>query len=130
MQRPSGRVLLEGVARFIGFLAVAGVVACVGGLLVGALLHESARRGIAIGLYVTGSALAGFGVLVASRPPVRGRSDGGLSGAIGSIGGLFSAGGVRWASREEHQQAMNLPAVLIAGGVILVVLGAFVDVRH
>lgn len=131
MRRPEGRILLEGLARFFGFVAVTGTVACLGGLLVGALLHEGARRGIAIGLYLTGSFFAGCGVLMATRPPVRSRSTtGGLGGAMSSLGGLFSPGGVRFATRDEHHEAMNVPAVFISVGVILVVIGAFVDVRH
>jgi hypothetical protein len=130
MRRPSGRMLLEGAARFLGFIAAAGVVACLGGLVLGALLHEGFRRGIAIGFYLTGAAFAGFGFLLGTRPPVRGRSSGRRGGALAGPGGFFSFGGVRWATREEHHQAMNLPALLIAVGLALVVIGASVDVRH
>ena len=129
MHRPSGRVVLAGLGRFFGVLAVCSLVACSGGILFGAITHEI-RHGIAAGFYVTGSLLAGCGVLMAIRPPVRGRSESGLSSAIGAFGGLVSPGGVRWATRDEHRDAMNVPAVFITVGVTLVVIGAFVDVPH
>lgn len=116
-------MLLGAAARFGSFIAVGGIVACLGGLLLGLLLHLGIRRGIAIGFYLTGAALAGLGFLLASRPPVRTR-------ATGGFGVHWSAGGVRWATREEHEQAINLPAVLIAVGVALVLIGASVDVQH
>jgi hypothetical protein len=146
MKRPDGRMLLGAAKRFFAFVVVACVVACLSGLLLGALLHEGTRRGIAIGFYVTGMALAGAGFLLGSRPPVRRKSKdgdvegasatGGFQGLPGPIsGGLTgpvseSGGKVRWATREEHFSAMNFPAVLIAIGITLVVVGAFVDGRH
>ncbi|HEY2354991.1 MAG TPA: hypothetical protein VGH79_08865 [Gaiellaceae bacterium] len=129
MRRPNGRMLLGGAARLGVFAVIAGAFACAGGVLLGAVLHEGARRGIAIGLYLTGSALAGFGFLLGSRPPVRGR--GADAGFFSAFTGQFKgAGGVRWATRDEHQQAMNLPAILLTVGVGLLLVGVSVDTRH
>jgi hypothetical protein len=139
MRRPDGRVLLAGVARFVGLVFIAGIVACLGGLLLGALLHEGTRRGIAIGFYLIGSALAGVGVLIATRPPVKSKSTPRsgekidaprVSETLNVFNGVFSSGPVRWASRDELREAMNVPALLVALGVTLIVIGAFVDIRH
>lgn len=132
MRRPDGRVLLDGAKRFVGLVAGAGVVACLLGFLLGALLHEGIRRGLAIGFYFTGAGLAGLGFVFGSRPPVRSRSDGGLASILpfSFFGGSGASGGVRWASADEHKQAMNLPAVLVAVGVVLVLIGIAVDTGH
>jgi len=124
-------MLLGAAARLGGFIAGGSVFACLSGLVLGAVLHEGVRRGLAIGFYLTGSAVAAFGFLLGSRPPVRSRStDGGGLLPFGALGGLISPGSVRWASPGEHKEAINLPAVLVVVGIALILIGVFVDSRH
>jgi MFS family permease len=125
VRRPNRRLLLVAVRRFLVFVAAAAVFAFMLGLVVSGIGHENIRRGIAVGFYITGAALAGLGFLAGSRPPVRTKSSTG-----GFIGMLWSGGGVRWATPEEHAEAMNLPAVLVCVGIALIPIGIAVDSKH
>jgi MFS family permease len=124
MRRPDRRLLLTAVWRFLAFVAGASVFAFVLGLLVTVFSHDQLRRGVAVGFYITGVGLAGLGFLAGSRPPVRSKSTGGF------LGTLWSGGGVRWATPDEHREALNLPAVLVAVGVALIPIGIGVDSKH
>lgn len=124
MGRPDARRLLTAVRRFLLFVAGAAVIAFLLGLVVSGIGHERLRRGIAVGFYITGVALLGLGFLAGSRPPVRSKSTGGF------LGLMWSGGGVRWATPDEHSEAINLPAVLVSVGVALIPIGIAVDSRH
>ena len=125
MRRPNRRLLLTAVRRFLVLVAGAAVFAFLLGLVVAGIGHEHLRRGIAVGFYITGAALAGLGFLAGSRPPVRSKSaTGGFAGMI------WSGGGVRWATPEEQSEALNLPAVLVSVGVALIPIGIAVDSKH
>ena len=64
-------------------------------------------------------------VLAGSRPPVRAKEGGGFVGF-----GRWLGGGVRFATRTEQEEALNLPALFAVLGVALIVIGAAVDSRH
>lgn len=95
------------------------------GVLLTGLLHQGLLRGLAVGFYLGGVGLLGVGCLLGTRPPVRTKGEGGLVGWF-----RWSGGGVRFATPEEQNEAINLPAVLIAIGVCLLVVGAALDSRH
>jgi len=118
--------MLRGALRRFGAIVAIGVAAgaIVGGIL-GLLLGLEIRRALAVGFYLCGVGLCGIALLLSMRPPVRGE------GAAGFIGLARWAGGrVRWASREEQEDAINAPAVLLAVGVIVILCGVAVDNRH
>ncbi|HUJ55755.1 MAG TPA: hypothetical protein VLW49_07185 [Gaiellaceae bacterium] len=114
---PSAAFLLAALRRFLVFFVAAAAAAALVGLFVAAAGHESFRRGLAVGFYITGAGLAAFGILLGSRPPVRAR------------GARFS-GGVRWATSQEHREAMNVPALFVAIGILLLPIGIAVDTKH
>lgn len=123
---PSASLLLAALRRLAAWVAVAAAGACALGLAIAALTHRDLRRGLAIGLYIGGAALTATAFLLGSRPPVRGKRDtGGFAGL-----GRWMGGGVRWATREEHREAINFPAVLLTVGVVLILLGVAVDDRR
>jgi hypothetical protein len=119
-------VLLGALRRLATLTALSICGACVLGLVIAAAAGEDIRRGLAIGLYVSGAGLTGLAFLFGSRPPVRGREE---QGGFVTVG-RWLGGGVRWASPEEHQHAMNLPAVFLGLGVLLILIGVGVDDRH
>jgi hypothetical protein len=122
---PGKDVLLGALRRFVALLAAAAAGSAVLGLLIAGLAGESLLRGIAVGFYLVGIGSCATAFLLGSRPPVRGKDDGGFVGF-----GRWLGGGVRFATRDEHREAINLPAILVAIGICLIVLGAAVDSRH
>jgi len=118
-------VLLAALRRFAIMLAVAIGGAGLLGLGIAAISTQAVLRGLAIGFYLGGVGLCALAFLLGSRPPVRGRGDGGFVGF-----GRWVGGGVRWATRDEHVDAINLPALFVMIGVCLIVIGVAVDSRH
>jgi hypothetical protein len=116
-------VLSAALRRFAAVVAAAVVAAALVGLLVVAVAKVDLRRGLAIGFYVCGAGSCGLAVLLGAAPPVRGKRDGGFVGF-----GRWVGGGIRWATRSERE-AVNLPALLVTVGVVLIVVGVAVDDR-
>lgn len=112
--------------RFAVMFAVSVVAAALLGLAIVALTGDAVERGVAIGFYAFGVGLCGLAFLVGSRPPVRGKSDEG--GFIGL--GRWMGGGVRWSTRKEQVEAINIPALLAVLGFFLILIGVAVDNRH
>ncbi len=120
------RMLLDAGRRFVKLLAGISVATTVGGLAVGALAGESLDRSVSLGFYVVGSFLLVAGFFVGNRGPVRPKS-----AAEGfSIVPFFGTRSVRWASREEQQETINLSAIFVVVGLILVLIGIAVDSRY
>lgn len=124
---PLRALLLGGLRRFATLFAFAAAAAAVLGLVVAGAAHERVLGGIAIGFYVVGTGLCVFGFLLGSRPPVRMKDE--RSGGFAGLGRWVS-GGVRFATRTEHEEALNVPAILVALGICLIVVGVLVDPRH
>jgi hypothetical protein len=91
------------------------------GLLVGA----SILRSISIGFYLVGCFVLIGAFFFGNRGPVRSQGD----EDVGSILGLGSRR-LRWATKEEHEEAINAPAVLLPLGIVLILLGIAWDPMH
>lgn len=100
-----------------------GGLTVVGSLLLGLLLGSSVQRSLAVGFYLVGSFLLVAGFFFGNRGPVRGDAD---------SGGLLRLGSrrLRWATRDETEEAINQSAVWVAIGFVLIVLGIASDNRH
>jgi hypothetical protein len=118
-------MLREAARRFAIVLAVTGTGAVLLGLLIAGVTGDAVERGVSVGFYAFGAGLCGLAFLVGSRPPVRGKSDGGFIGF-----GRWMGGGVRWSTRKEHVEALNVPALLAVLGLCLILIGVAVDNRH
>jgi uncharacterized membrane protein len=115
------RAGLARVARLFLALAVgSGAIALVVGLLLGA----DAGRAVALGWYLMGIFLLLVGFVASSRGPTR-SSDSGSWSPISLTGRSL-----RWATRSEQEESLNLSAVLVVLGFVLIVLGVAVDPRH
>jgi hypothetical protein len=118
-------VLRGALRRFSAIVAVSVAAGAIVGGLLALLLGLEIRRALAVGFYLCGVALCGLAFLLSMRPPVRGE------GSAGFIGIARWAGGrVRWASREEQEDAINAPALMLTVGVIVILCGVGVDNRH
>ena len=111
---------LAALRRFGLLLVAVGGSAALLGLILGALAAASIERAMAISFYIFGVTLLIVAFASASRGPVRPRG----------AGQLRYAQAVRWASRTELEETINLSAVLTALGLVLIVIGIAIDSRH
>jgi hypothetical protein len=118
-------VLLPALRRFAQLLVAIGVPTVAGSILFGLLLGASLPRSIALGFYLVGSFLMVAGFFFGNRGPVRPKG-------AADIGGLLPTGSrrLRWATRQESDDAINFSAVFVALGFVLILLGIASDNKH
>jgi hypothetical protein len=119
-------VWIPALRRLILLIGVVGVGTLVVSVLFGLLLGASLPRSIALGYYLVGCFLLLAGFFFGNRGPVRPRGD-------ADTGGIFfrpSGRRVRWATREEHEEAINYSALYVVLGLVLIFLGIASDNRH
>src|SRR5213078_845199 len=121
-------MLLAALRRLALLIVGVGVGTLVVSVLLGLLFGASLPRAIALGYYLVGCFLLLAGFFFGNRGPVRPRGD------ADSGGGIFffrpSGRRVRWATREEHEEAINYSAVYVVLGLVLNFLGIASDTRH
>jgi hypothetical protein len=119
-------MLIPALRRFAQFLVIIGGGTAILSALFGLLIGASVLRSVAIGLYLIGSFLLLVGFLFGNRGPVRSKGD----DAGGDI--FFGLGSrrLRWATREEQEEAINTSAVFVPIGLVLILLGVASDNRH
>jgi hypothetical protein len=87
------------------------------------------RRSVSTGLYSVGCFLLVAGFFVGNRGPARARG----AGDAGAVAGLFGIGlgarRLRWATRDEQEDALAHSALFVALGIALIVLGVLADER-
>jgi hypothetical protein len=120
------RMLLAAANRFVRLLLGVSVATAVLGVAVGAIAGASVDRSVSLGFYIVGSFLLIAGFFVGNRGPVRPKNAAEGFGLIPFLGSRS----VRWATREEQQETINLSAVFVAVGFILVMIGIAVDSRY
>lgn len=118
-------MILPALRRFALLVCAIGGGTVVVSILAGLLMHASLSRSIALGFYLVGCFVLLAGFFFGNRGPVRSRG--------GSPVGPLLPGGSRrlgWATREEQGEAINLSAVFVAIGIVLIFLGVVSDNRH
>lgn len=108
----------------VGVAAATAAVSAVVGLALG----SSLSRSVSIGFYILGCFLLVAGFFVGNRGPVRPKREDGLSGQpwIPVMGSRV----VRWASPSEREETLNLSAVFVVLGFLLILLGLAADTKH
>jgi hypothetical protein len=117
-----GSYLVAALRRLLVLIVVAAVFTVVGSLVLGLLLGASLSRSIAIGFYLVGSFWLVSGFFVGNRGPVRLKSD------IGAP--LFGSRFVRWATPEEREETINMSAIYVVLGFVLILFGFAADTRY
>ena len=110
------------LSRLVGLFVLAAGVTVVGAIVFG-LAVGAASRAISVGFYLTGSFMLVAGFFVGNRGPVRFRGD---KEAPLFWGSRF----VRWASPSEREENINLSAVFIVLGFVLILVGVAADNRY
>jgi hypothetical protein len=119
--------LLAALRRLVVLVVLAGTLTAACSLVLGLLLGSSVSRSLTLGYYLVGCFLLVLGFLFGNRGPARVKSE-----APGHATFPFTMGGrtLRWASAGEQHESINNSAVFITLGLILVVIGLFVDPTH
>lgn len=112
--------------RFLGLLLLASAVTLAGALALGVAFGANTWRAVSVGFYLVGSFLVVAGFFVGNRGPVRLRGSGGVAGGPFMFGSRF----VRWASPEEREESINLSAVFVVLGFVLILVGVVADSRY
>jgi hypothetical protein len=115
-------VLLGGIRRLLGLIALVGGITLVVSLMFGALAGSSARRAIAVGFYVVGSIILLAGFFVGNRGVLRSEGDPERPNMFG-----FGRKRVRSATGEEQRESVRISAIVIGLGIALLILGALAD---
>jgi hypothetical protein len=119
-------VFVPALRRFALLVGLVGGATVVISVAFALLLGASIPRSIAVGYYVVGSFLLLAGFLFGNRGPVRPRGDADTGGPLIRPSGRR----LRWATREEHEEAINSSALYVVLGLVLIFLGLVSDNRH
>jgi len=113
--------------RFVGLFVLASALTLAVSLAIGLPLGADVYRTVSVGFYAVGSFLLISGFFVGNRGPVRLKR-----GAKGDEGGPFLLGSryMRWASPEEREETINLSAVFVVLGFVLILVGVAADNRY
>jgi hypothetical protein len=109
--------------RRLGLLVVglcAGIV--VVSLPVGALAGSSVSRSVSLGFDCVGTFVILIGFLAGSRGPLRYKRE--------PSSPLFGDRLMRWATPSEREETLNLSAVFVFLGFVLLVIGIALDPRY
>jgi hypothetical protein len=107
------------VRRLVVLFVLLGVGVTLVSLLLGLLFGAAPQRSLSLGFSVTGSFLLVMGFFVGSRGPVRliRRDRGQLVGA-------------RMAEPDERVETINVSALFVAVGFVLLIVGVALDPRY
>lgn len=112
--------------RLTGLFVLASALTIVGALVFGVALGADAWRSLSLGFYIMGCFLLVAGFFVGNRGPVRLRGRKGEPGVPMFFGSRF----VRWASPSEREENINLSAIFVVLGFVLILVGVAADNRY
>src|SRR6266498_5786987 len=116
------RALIAALRRLLVLIVVAAGLTALGSIVLGLIAGASLSRSLAIGFYLVGSFWLVAGFFVGNRGPVRLKSDLGAP--------LFGSRFVRWATPEERDETINMSAVYVVLGFVLILFGFAADTRY
>jgi uncharacterized membrane protein HdeD (DUF308 family) len=114
---------LAALGRLTGLFLLASALTLVGALIFGVAAGADPARSISVGFYLIGSFMLVAGFFVGNRGPVRFRGD---KEAPLFWGSRF----VRWASPAEREENINLSAIFVVLGFVLILVGVAADNRY
>jgi hypothetical protein len=118
-------MIVAAVRRLALLLVSTVAVTAAVSLVIGVAAGAEASRSVSIGLYIVGSFLLLFGFFAGNRGPVRQKGEHGMGFWIPLPGRML-----RWASPGEQEESINLSAVFVSLGFVLILLGVAADSRY
>jgi hypothetical protein len=118
-------MLLAGLRRLALLLLGAIGVTALGAVIIGLIVGSSLGMALTIGYYVAGCFLLVVGFFVGNRGPARVKSE--SDSTMTFLGGGRR---LRWATLGEQNETINVSAVFIVLGFILIAIGVAIDSRH
>lgn len=118
-------MIVAALRRFALLLVATAAGTAVLSLVLGLLLGAPAWRSVSVGFYCVGSFLLLFGFFAGNRGPVRQKGEHGMGFWFPLPGRML-----RWASAGEQEESINLSAVFVTLGFVLIVLGVVADTRY
>jgi hypothetical protein len=108
--------------RFLGLFVLASAFTLVASLAIGLPLGAGFLRTISVGFYAVGSFLLIAGFFVGNRGPVRLKREVGVP----FLGSRY----MRWATPAEREETINLSAIFVVLGFVLIIVGVVADNRY
>ena len=108
--------------RFLGLFLLASAITLIGSLAIGLSIGAGVARAISVGFYCVGSFLLIAGFFVGNRGPVRLKRDVGVP--------LLGSRYMRWATPAEREETINLSAIFVVLGFVLILVGVVTDNRY
>jgi hypothetical protein len=108
--------------RFLGLFLLASAFTLAASLAIGLPLGADLARAVSVGFYCVGSFLLVSGFFVGNRGPVRLKRESGVS--------LLGSRYMRWATLEEREESLNLSAIFVVLGFVLILIGVVADTRY
>ena len=120
-------MLLAALRRLALLVVLGGAVIAVVSLVLGLLVGSSPERSLTLGFYLSGCFLMVLGFFAGNRGPARVKSE-----TPGPAFFPFAIGSrrLRWATSIEQHETINNSAVFVSLGLILVLIGLFIDPQH
>ena len=119
-------MLVAALRRFAVLLVLLSALTAAAALLLGLAFGAPAARSVSLGFYVVGAFLLVVGFFMGNRGPVRLKGEPGAEG----LWGFGSGRRVRWATPDEREEAINLSAVFVGLGLVLILVGVAADSRY
>jgi hypothetical protein len=113
---------LAAARRFTVLIVGLSVGVTVLSLAIGALAGSSVARSVSLGFDVVGAFTLLIGFFAGNRGPVRFNTE--------SASAIFGQRLVRWATPSEREETLNLSAILVTVGFVLIVIGLALDPRY
>ncbi len=108
--------------RFLGLFILASGLTLVVSLAIGLPLGAGFGRAVSVGFYLVGAFLLIAGFFVGNRGPVRLKRDVGVP--------LLGSRYMRWATPSERDETINLSAIFVVLGFVLILVGVVADTRY
>ena len=108
--------------RFVLIVVALSVVITIVSLALGALAGASVSRSLSLGFDLAGAFILLIGFFAGNRGPIRMKSE--------TATAMFGQRLIRWASPAEREESLNLSAVLVTVGFVLLLIGLGLDPRY